>query len=1007
MKSHKNVPGTTKRLVIILHYGVNFVDKKISIYMKILMKNDVACVLLRNVDNNHEEKRKFKKRLQKYDEIVLLVDSFLTYDNVMRRLESTCTRLKTIIDSNEAVQIVAYSQESFQAIKTKQPNLKMYLLAPSKSHNNSNSHMSTSISTKKPNCKCEQTCKKRKYMAVEETTLPPPKYPSLCVKRKTTVDSAKKNQHIISKFVEYYNYTKAYKTSHQQIQGFTLPRVISILRGLNFQITFDNANELENINYISKRYIDFIFEILEKGSFERLELMKCNPKANACLNFVKIYNIGSSKASELYNLGYRSIRQLKTDVFNSTGPINNQLALKETLKTSLTFFDDSQHNYTLQERHQFASKIKIIARRLNLKMEICGGTRRLKKLGHDLDLLFTTNEVVNEDAAVFDVRGIGKQLLEMVKKNFYDVQLLKHDTGSFATSDTLPESREERHSIQLTVIKETESSLYRRVDFVCVPPRHWVFAVLGWTGTTMFERSLRTVNACKSLLMAYLQRPADIEALGPFSKTLITLNKKFPDLVVLALQQGILAQRSITDIDEDGKVHINTRELRPSNFVRPARDKPVWSKHEIKKRKKTFCYCIQYKPRMKSEDREQVQAYSIAFPGFLSGDGPFRKIVQSNNKAAFETEVMEYSITYLWAKLKRYYIFNFFKYLIFLTSFTFGLLLNRDIPDDIVTTPYEEIFTNPTKYFAYFLSRMALIVGIVFNLMFFKSEMEHVKGSGFFRYWKNGWNRLQLSAYLMVFFGVGFAFLKTSFDITVPYGLSNKTQGLSLVLIWTTTLSHLRGFNDGTYKFGVLIKTLVMIISDMKAFIIIMSIVVMGFGSAFVFLLPGVDNDTIRTLVIDVLTGGGEVALIIYSSSQDLDTFSFILVNGLFILFAFITIVIMLNMLIAIMGDTYENVTSNYKMEGMLSRAQVVVDLLEQYASKKDPILNPRWLVMLTPLDTDSRDTNWHGQLVELKKAVGKEVGSLKIDVEKKLNKIITMMEQQQLELRAAGMKSR
>ena len=115
----------------------------------------------------------------------------------------------------------------------------------------------------------------------------------------------------------------------------------------------------------------------------------------------------------------------------------------------------------------------------------------------------------------------------------------------------------------------------------------------------------------------------------------------------------------------------------------------------------------------------------------------------------------------------------------------------------------------------------------------------------------------------------------------------------------------------------------------------------------------------------------------------------------------------MLNMLIAIMGDTYENVTSNYKMEGMLSRAQVVVDLLEQYASKKDPILNPRWLVMLTPLDTDSRDTNWHGQLVELKKAVGKEVGSLKIDVEKKLNKIITMMEQQQLELRAAGMKSR
>lgn len=332
--------------------------------------------------------------------------------------------------------------------------------------------------------------------------------------------------------------------------------------------------------------------------------------------------------------------------------------------------------------------------------------------------------------------------------------------------------------------------------------------------------------------------------------------------------------------------------------------------------------------------------------------------------------------------------------------------MNRDIPEDIVTTSYEEIFAEPSAYFAYFMSRTFLLLGIVFNLMFFKSEIEHVLGSGFFRYWKNGWNRLQLSAYLMVFLGAAFAFLKTSFDVTLPYGLSNKIQGLSLVLIWTTTLSHLRGFNDGTFKFGVLIKTLVMIISDMKAFIIIMSIVVMGFGSAFVFLLPDVDNDTIRKLVIDVLTGGGEVAYIIYSSNENLDTFSFILVNGLFILFAFITIVIMLNMLIAIMGDTYENVTSNYKMEGMLSRAQVVVDLLEQYASKKDPILNPRWLVMLTPLDTDENDRNWHGQLVELKKAVGKEVGSLKRDVEEKLNRILEMMERQQLELRAIGAKS-
>jgi len=249
--------------------------------------------------------------------------------------------------------------------------------------------------------------------------------------------------------------------------------------------------------------------------------------------------------------------------------------------------------------------------------------------------------------------------------------------------------------------------------------------------------------------------------------------------------------------------------------------------------------------------------------------------------------------------------------------------------------------------------------------------------------------------------------LKTSFNFYLPYDMTGKIQGLALVFMWTTTLSHLRGFNDGTFKFGVLIKTLVMIISDMKAFIIIMAIVLMGFGSAFIFLLPGVGNDLIRLLVIDILTGGGEVALRIHASYMSLDSGTFILVNTLFIIFSFITIVIMLNMLIAIMGDTYENVTSNYKMEGMLSRAQVVVDLLEQYATKKDPVLNPRWLFMLSPLDVETDDQRWHGQLVELKKTVGKEVQDLRNDLDLKLDAVLELLKKAHVSKNTSTLPSR
>ena len=46
---------------------------------------------------------------------------------------------------------------------------------------------------------------------------------------------------------------------------------------------------------------------------------------------------------------------------------------------------------------------------------------------------------------------------------------------------------------------------------------------------------------------------------------------------------------------------------------------------------------------------------------------------------------------------------------------------------------------------------------------------------------------------------------------------------------------------------------------------------------------------------------------------------------------------------------------------------------------------------------TPTDDGHWHGQLIELKKTVSKEVGALRGDVDKKLNKILELMEKQQM----------
>ena len=95
-------------------------------------------------------------------------------------------------------------------------------------------------------------------------------------------------------------------------------------------------------------------------------------------------------------------------------------------------------------------------------------------------------------------------------------------------------------------------------------------------------------------------------------------------------------------------------------------------------------------------------------------------------------------------------------------------------------------------------------------------------------------------------------------------------------------------------------------------------------------------------------------------------------------------------------------------MEGMLSRAQVVVDLLEQYATKKDPVLNPRWLFMLSPLDVETDDQlGQHGQLVELKKTVGKEVQDLRNDLDLKLDAVLELLKKAHVSKNTSTLPSR
>ena len=96
--------------------------------------------------------------------------------------------------------------------------------------------------------------------------------------------------------------------------------------------------------------------------------------------------------------------------------------------------------------------------------------------------------------------------------------------------------------------------------------------------------------------------------------------------------------------------------------------------------------------------------------------------------------------------------------------------------------------------------------------------------------------------------------------------------------------------------------------------------------------------------------------------------------------FLFLVVIVMLNMLIAIMADSFDNVQENLKIQSFRAKARVCADLLIDF-SERHPLFKQQYLHICTVKDEVSalmsNQSQWEGRL----KAVKREIQ----DVEKRL----------------------
>ena len=186
--------------------------------------------------------------------------------------------------------------------------------------------------------------------------------------------------------------------------------------------------------------------------------------------------------------------------------------------------------------------------------------------------------------------------------------------------------------------------------------------------------------------------------------------------------------------------------------------------------------------------------------------------------------------------------------------------------------------------------------------------------------------------------------------------------------------------------FSVLITTFVQILHDLRVFIVVLLIIMAGFGLGLKILLKTPDeinNFQIVETIYYMMFGLVDLDFLKPEKPEkpNIATMAFTLVGA----FMFIVVIVLLNMLIALMGDSYDNVTENIQIESIRARARVCADLLIDVGTNDNIFCE--WLHVCVAKDenTFSNRSTWEGKL----KAMKREIGGVKKEVKKEVKKDI------------------
>lgn len=240
-----------------------------------------------------------------------------------------------------------------------------------------------------------------------------------------------------------------------------------------YPMKITSAEQVKDTRFIGKRIYQKIEEFLSTGKLRRLQNLG---EYEQTLNILgQVWGAGQSTIQRWYQQGIRSLKELCAR--------QDELCTKNQ-KIGLRYYDEFNTRIPRKEVSQIQDRVQSVAKNLDpqIMLVVCGSYRRGKQNCGDIDIL------ISHPNSEF-IEGLKGRLIPYLMRDGILTDLL--------TGTTDKESKKVMGVCQLS-----KNHPHRRIDFQFIAPKSWGCALLYFTGSGYFNRSMRLLARKKHMSLS-------------------------------------------------------------------------------------------------------------------------------------------------------------------------------------------------------------------------------------------------------------------------------------------------------------------------------------------------------------------------------------------------------------------------------------------------------------------------------------------------------------------------